>query len=190
MFMADMASLNDQIYAAIVQTISPPAFVRPYFDTDADFEAMLKSISELNRSDEIKSNDWLQRGQKSRKALAEEFQAERDLITHDTISAARHFAGLIEKKADECAADRNRFIKTVRKLGNELEAAVGKQKADRAREIYRLAFNRWAVEIEEMLEMAFFMKALAGTYDPDKRVVSEARSPETLGAAFADMLGS
>ena len=188
--MADMESLNDQIYAAIVQTISPPAIVRPYFDMDADFREMLKKISEANQQDYKGFKEWLQAGQKSRQQLAKAFKDERKLITHDTISAARHFAGFIEKKAAESAGERNRYAKTFRKLANELEAAVGKERAGQVRSVFQLALDRWVEEVEEMLEMALFMRALAGTYDTEKRVVAEARSPEAVRAAFADMLGS
>lgn len=188
--MDNATSINDHMHATMMLAMSPPAIVRPYIDMDGGFSSLLNKITGQWLQGNAEFQKWLRDGKTSRKHLAAVFHEHRPEISRDTISALRHFASVIEKKADESARDRNHKAKKMRKMAADVETYVGKASGEQLRDVLEKSLDQWVSEIEEMLEMAMFMRALAGQYDPDQTIVARARSPEEVGLALAGMVAS
>lgn len=154
-----------------------PAFVRPYFDPASHLDPMLAEMrlqtAEASESFEAWSRRGLGMAEKLTNVLSQ------NMVNSGHVAKLRWVAERIEEKCEDYAKDLEREIKRADRLVKELRSYNGKS-AKILQGILEENFDMSRREIEDRLEFALLLRALATKYDPDKKTVASASTPEEV----------
>lgn len=182
----DMAqSLDEALLEALASARERPAIVRPYFDAGADFDALINNIEKQHAQANSDYANWREKGnarQDTLSALFEKYEVEEHHIAN-----CRKTAELVEENCDEYAKDISRQAKQLDKIYKQLKV-FDPVRAKTVRDIFEKTLAVSRQEVEDRLSFALLMRALAAQYDPDKKIVAYASSPEEVEDVFRQLL--
>lgn len=175
----DMDMTLDQALwdALAVSARERPAFVRPYFDPASQLEPMLAEMR-LQTAEARQSFDkWVRRAHVIGEKLTEVLS--QNAVNSGHITKLRWAAERIEEKCDENSKILEREMKRSDRLVREMRSFNGKS-AKAFQAILNENFDLSRREIEDRLEFALLLRAMATRHDPDKKIVATASTPKEV----------
>lgn len=179
--------IDEQLIAAMAIATQPPAIIRPFFNNPKEFDTLVEKLAADYTSSREEFTTWLSLGKKMRNQVKHVLDHNRTRITIQHIDFLRHFAQVLEKKAELGAIELRRRQKTSKRLIAKLSSVVGNSKGKLAGKIIAAAYRQWNEEIDEYLDLALIFRALAEKFNPDRTIKFVAETPEDINTYFASI---
>lgn len=163
--------IDASIDKAIIDTMagvlaSPPAISRPFFDVDGTMESLAKS-QDLHLKDAEKAlRKWLRQAEATREELRTLFQENPIRASH--LDLLTHAAEAMEAKAEGMAKAHRSGQKAARRQMKEVRA-ISPSAAPALEANWERTWAIFLAEVDDLLAMALFMRALRAEHDPETR---------------------
>lgn len=175
----DMDMTLDQALwdALAISARERPAFVRPYFDPSSQLEPMLADMRRQTEETRQGYEAWARRGLGMAQNLTDVLSQNQVNASH--VAKLRWAAERIEEKCEDYAKDLEREIKRSERLVRELRT-YNRSSSETLQDIFDEIFDLDRQEIEDKLAFALMLRALATKFDPGKKIIATASTPEEV----------